>query len=160
MDKKIFTFVAAAVFSFVFLPAISTAACNQVSGKTYYTDGVSYFSDASCRDEMTAAQIDAAGVGYISTGDANCHYSLTKELYTDGMAFFTNNKCTSEAEDGQTVAAPTAAAAVAQTTVAAPTSAVSATQYAQMTQRIVTLENQVKVLMSIISQVLTLLAQK
>jgi hypothetical protein len=125
---------------------------------------VSCFKDSACHQEISAADVEAAGVGYISTGNANCKYNISKKQYTDGTSFFVNNKCTDEAAPGETAAAPTTQVVTVQTQTQTQTqaqvSAVSATQYAQMNQKIAALENQVKILMQIITQVLTLLANK
>ena len=160
MDKKIFAAAMFSILSFALLPLAANAACSQVAGKTYYSDSVSYFKDSACHQEMSAVDVEAAGVGYISTGSANCKYNISKKQYTDGTSFFLNNKCTDEAAPGETAAAPTTQTVTAQTQTQAQVSAVDATQYAQMNQRIAALENQVKILMQIITQVLALLANR
>ncbi|UMX48087.1 MAG: hypothetical protein L7H18_00905 [Candidatus Nealsonbacteria bacterium DGGOD1a] len=162
MEKKIFAVVLFSFSLFTFSPLAANAACSQVAGKTYYSDSVSYFKDSACHQEMSAADVEAAGVGYISTGSANCKYNISKKQYTDGTSFFLNNKCTDEAAPGETAAAPTTQTVTAQTQTQtqAQVAVADATQYAQMNQRIAALENQVKILMQIITQVLALLANR
>ncbi len=178
MDKKIFAGFLAVIFSFVLLPGVAGAACNLVAGTSYYTDGVSKFSDSGCHNEIigngtgTVTQTQTSGAsGYIPTGSANCRYSLAKEQYTDGVSFFTDSKCQNEALNDQTVPAPTAMAmataaqtsAAMQTVAATQTSAIAQTasaSLAQANQRIALLESKINILASMISQILALLAQR
>ncbi len=167
MAKKILGGGMLLVFGLAVLPLGAEAACAKVSGKTYYTDSVSYFSDAACRDEMTAAQLSdgtgstSSGTGYISTGNGNCRYSLAKKLYTDGVADFLDNKCAEEAVEGDTVTAPATATAQTATTAQTTAQVAAATaQTTQLSQRIAALENKVSVLAAMISKILAILAQK
>ena len=167
MDKKIIIAAASLVFSLAFASHTS-ASCNLVSGKTYYTDGVSNFTDSACREEMiaTGSGGGSTATGYISTGNANCRYSLSKMQYTDGVTFFTDNKCTDEALNGKTAPAPSSKITQAQTQTQiqtqtqTQTGAINAAQYDQLSQKIGALEQRMNVLMSILTQVLALLAKK
>lgn len=161
MDKKIIVVSLAAVFSLA-LTAQVFASCNLVAGKTYYSDGVSFFKDSSCHQEMTASELSAGGAVSSSaaalTGSGNCRYNSGSRQYTDGVAFFTDSKCANEAINGETASEP-AGQSVA-TTGQTSASGVSATQYAQLAQRITALETRVNVLQSMIAQILSLLAKK
>jgi hypothetical protein len=163
MDKKIIAIVSVSVLSFAFLPFAASAACSLAAGKTYYTDSVSFFKDSACHQEMTAAEMNpstggpATAAGYINTGNGNCRYSLAREQYTDGVSFFSDKKCTVEALDGETVSAPTAATGIAPTSGQALVAGVAMTADSQ---RIAALEKKVNILMSLISQILALLAKK
>ncbi|MFA6375919.1 MAG: hypothetical protein WCX69_00765 [Candidatus Paceibacterota bacterium] len=161
MDKKIFAAVSLSIFSFVIMPGAADAACNLVSGKTYYSDGVSNFSDAACRQEITASGSDsevvaATATGYINTGSGNCRYSLAKQQYSDGISFFTDNKCAVEALNDDAVPAP----AATQTQKTAGALVVVAGASTQDNQRIAALEKKVDAMMAIIAQILSLLAKK
>lgn len=163
MDKKLFAAAAGLILSFAFLPLAASAACSQVSGKTYYTDRVSFFKDSACRQEMAASEMNSsasgvsAAAGYISTGNNNCRYSLAKKQYTDSVSFFTDYKCTVEALNDEAVPAP--AAATGQTQAMVQTAAAGAAAV-QADQRIDALERKVNSLMSIMAQILALLARK
>jgi hypothetical protein len=167
MDKKLFAAAAGLILSFAFLPLAASAACSQVSGKTYYTDRVSFFKDSACRQEMAASEMNSsasgvsAAAGYISTGNNNCRYSLAKKQYTDSVSFFTDYKCTVEALNDEAVPAPAAApaAATGQTQATVQTAAAGAAAV-QADQRIDALERKVNSLMSIMAQILALLARK
>jgi len=160
MNKKIFAFSLLAVFGLLSFPALSNASCALVSGKTYYTDGVSHFRDSACHQEMTAADLNAGTAtastetGSVSTGNGNCRYSLAKKQYTDGVSFFTDNKCSSEALNDDAVAAPNVS------TAAAPMQTASVATASATNERIAALEKKVDVLMSIMTQILALLAKK
>ncbi|MFA5066371.1 MAG: hypothetical protein WC566_13040 [Dehalococcoidia bacterium] len=162
MDKKIFAVVSVAVFSFAFMPGAAGAACNLVGGKNYYSDGVSNFSDAACRQEIIASGSNSepapAAAGYVSTGSGNCRYSLGKQQYTDGVSFFADSKCNAEALNDDPVPAP--AAAQKQRSAAAQVGAVAGASTTQDSQRIAALEKKVDSLMAIMVQILALLAKK
>ena len=163
MNKKTFAVVSLSVLSFAVFPFAANAACLLVSGKTYYTDSVSFFKDSACHQEMTAAEMNPSSneittvAGYINTGNGNCRYSLAREQYTDGVSFFSDKKCIAEALDGETVSAPTVATGTAQTSVQASVAGAAMTADSQ---RIAALENKVNILVSLISQILALLAKK
>jgi hypothetical protein len=155
MDKKITMFLAAAIL-FGTAGAVNAASCKLVSGKTYYTDSVSNFSDAKCQQEIINGVLPSAvsTAGVAATGSGNCRYNSTRMQYSDGVSFFTDNKCLDEALNGETVSEP--AVAQAQTQV----SAISAAQYSQLVQRIAVLEKTITSMQSIMSRILVLLAQK
>jgi predicted transcriptional regulator len=99
MDKKII----AVVFSFIlFLALVSgagAAGCSLVSGKAYYSDGVSFFSDSACRQERTAADLNVgapAASTYISAGSGNCRQVSGKTYYSDGVSLFSDSACHQE----------------------------------------------------------------
>ena len=147
MDKKIIVVASAVVFLSAFAAVADAATCRLVAGKTYYTDGVGNFKDSACRQEMTAAELNSAGSATVNTtaaapGYGNCRYNSTRQQYTDGTAYFTDSRCVKEALDGETAAG------------------ITATQYAQLSQRITALETRLVALQSIMSQILALLAKK
>jgi len=162
MGKTFFIIALMLALLFIFGTPTTAANCRLVSGKTYYTDGVGYFKDSICRQEMTNAELNAnsassGGAVSATIGSGNCRYNSTKMQYTDGVAFFTDNKCTREAIGNETAPAPTAqTASVATQTV---TAAITSTQYTQLSQRIAALEIRLNVLQSIVAQILSLLAK-
>jgi len=166
MDKKIFAVVSLSIFSFAFMPGAVGAACNLVGGKSYYSDGVSNFSDAACRQEIIASGSNSetavsVATGYVSTGSGNCRYSLAKQQYTDGVSFFTDSKCSAEALNDNAVPVPTSSvASQTQKTPSALIPAVAGASTTQDSQRIAVLEKKVDAMMAIIVQVLALLAKK
>lgn len=158
MDKKIFFCFALLSFSAVVpLTEIAAANCRAVSGQTYYTDGVAFFSDANCRQETTpsaaAAEVSSQTAAPAQSGV--CKYSTARKQYTDGVSFFLDAKCINEALAGETVAAPSTVPP-AQTVAAAATSP----QSSQLSARISALEKKVAILQSMIAQILAILAKK
>lgn len=154
MDKKI---ILAAIFVFFMAIAaqVDASGCRLVSGTSYYSDGVSNFRDASCRQEIMASNTSDDDDDIIaSTGSTggNCRYNSSRMQYTDGVSFFTDNKCANEAINGAT-------ASIA-TTASVQTSASAGAVSTQISQRIDALEKKVNVLMSLISQMLALLAKR
>ena len=169
--RKIIAIVAT-VFVFSFMGALTASAgsCNQVSGKSYYTDGVGYFGDAACHQEMTDSELNGSSSSddtttVIATGSGNCRYNTATMQYTDGTAYFSDSKCQNDAAAGERVAAPgtvaqtqTQTQAPVQTQAVAQVSTVSAAQYAEMSQKMAALEQRISILQSILTQVLALLA--
>lgn len=159
MNKKNIAFLSAFVLLTI-AAGNASAACKLVSGKTYYTDGVSYFKDSACRQEIIGNEL-TAGSATVSGATANCRFNLTKSLYTDGVAFFTDARCSNEAVEGETVSAPTTATAAAGVqTLSAQTQIINNTQLTQIVQRLDALEKKVAGLQSIISQIFALLLKK
>jgi hypothetical protein len=161
MNKKNIAFLSAFVLLTI-AAGNASAACKLVSGKTYYTDGVSYFKDSACRQEITGNEL-TVGSAIVSGATANCRFNLTKSLYTDGVAFFTDARCLNEATGGETVSAPTTATAAASAGVqalSAQTQTINNTQLTQIAQRLDALEKKVAGLQSIISQIFALLLKK
>jgi len=157
MDKK--TLIVPLLVWLAVAPMAVGAACTQVAGKTYYTDGVSKFKDSACRDEMTTAELNAAVSGSsAATGSANCRYNFSRMQYTDGVAYFKDNKCTSEAANGETAPEPTVTQTVTQGQ--SQTGNISALQYNQLTQRIGSLEKMLASMQAIMAQILSLMAKK
>ena len=155
MDKKIIM-AAISVFSLGFAFQAEASACGIVSGKTYYSDGVSNFSDAACRQEMIGTDSSAESADIVSSvaSSGSCRYNSSRMQYSDGVAFFTDSKCLKEALAGETVEQSAVTASVA----AVPL--MSSAQFAQITQRIDAVEKRLAVLQSIIGQILALLAKK
>jgi hypothetical protein len=162
MKKKIFAVFLLLIFAFAFAGGADAASCRLVSGKTYYTDGVSYFKDAKCQQEMTTAQLNASS-GTTSNTSAitgSCRYNYSKMQYTDGVSFFTDNKCSKEALNGETAPEPGVNAAAQTQVSAASAGAISTLQFTALFARIDALEKRVAILQSILSQILALLLKK
>jgi hypothetical protein len=108
--------------SFVILMAAVSWAfaggCNPVSGKTYYSDGVSLFSDSACHQEMTSAGLATASATTISssgTVNNNCRLVSGHTYYTDGVSLFGDSACHQEMTSADPAAGTTVATAYIST---------------------------------------------
>ena len=103
------------VFSLAIVSSASAAGCNLVSGKTYYSDGVSFFSDSACHQEMTSSDLNAAAstaTTYTGAVNNNCRQVSGRTYYSDGVSFFSDSAChqeiiSSDSSAGTTTAATT-----------------------------------------------------
>ena len=162
MKKIVSISILSLVFSFVLISLANAASCRLVGGKTYYTDGVSYFKDNACRQESTVAELESSGNASAAAlvtvvgSSPNCHYNSTIRQFTDGTAYFLDNKCSREAINGETVELAAAALNAVSSTVAISNN----TQFTQLAQRISALEKKVAALQTILAQILAIIKNK